>query len=46
MVGNAYWNRGLYIAKGIAEAHGDKIWANNNADGNGATFTNLLEALL
>ncbi len=41
MVGKAYWNSGLYIAKGMVESHGDKIWAHNNADGNGATFTNL-----
>jgi signal transduction histidine kinase len=30
---------GLYISKGIVEAHGGKIWAENNADGRGATFT-------
>jgi signal transduction histidine kinase len=30
---------GLYISKGIVEAHGGKIWAENNADGKGATFT-------
>jgi signal transduction histidine kinase len=30
---------GLYISKGIVEAHGGKIWAENNSDGNGATFT-------
>jgi signal transduction histidine kinase len=29
---------GLYISKGIAEAHGGKIWAENNTDGGGATF--------
>lgn len=30
---------GLYIAKSILEAHGGKIWAANNVDGKGATFT-------
>jgi signal transduction histidine kinase len=30
---------GLYISKGIVEAHGGKIWAENNTDGKGATFT-------
>lgn len=30
---------GLYIAKSIIEAHGGKIWAENNTDGKGATFT-------
>jgi two-component system sensor histidine kinase VicK len=29
---------GLYISKNIVEAHGGKIWAENNADGTGATF--------
>jgi signal transduction histidine kinase len=29
---------GLYISKGIVEAHGGKIWAENNTDGKGATF--------
>jgi signal transduction histidine kinase len=29
---------GLYISKGIVEAHGGKIWAENNGDGQGATF--------
>ena len=28
---------GLYIAKGITEAHGGKMWAENNSDGIGAT---------
>jgi signal transduction histidine kinase len=30
---------GLYISKSIIEAHGGKIWAENNADGAGASFT-------
>jgi two-component system sensor histidine kinase VicK len=30
---------GLYISKSIVEAHGGKIWAENNRDGKGATFT-------
>jgi signal transduction histidine kinase len=29
---------GLYISKSIVEAHGGKIWAENNIDGKGATF--------
>jgi signal transduction histidine kinase len=29
---------GLYVSKNIIEAHGGKIWAENNIDGNGATF--------
>jgi signal transduction histidine kinase len=29
---------GLYIAKGIVEAHGGRIWAKNNTDTKGATF--------
>jgi signal transduction histidine kinase len=30
---------GLYISKNIIEAHGGQIWAKNNDDGKGATFT-------
>jgi signal transduction histidine kinase len=30
---------GLYISKSIIEAHGGKIWAKNNNDGKGSTFT-------
>lgn len=29
---------GLYLSKGIIQAHGGKIWAENNKDGKGATF--------
>jgi hypothetical protein len=28
----------LFISKGIVEAHGGKIWGENNIDGRGATF--------
>lgn len=30
---------GLYISKSIIDSHGGKIWAHNNKDGKGATFT-------
>lgn len=30
---------GLFLSKNIVEAHGGKIWAENNDDGRGATFT-------
>ena len=30
---------GLYISKNIIEAHGGSIWAENNKEGNGSTFS-------
>jgi signal transduction histidine kinase len=30
---------GLFISKGIVEAHGGRIWAQNNTDSKGATFS-------
>jgi two-component system, OmpR family, sensor histidine kinase VicK len=30
---------GLFISKGIIEAHGGKIWCENNSDGRGANFS-------
>jgi signal transduction histidine kinase len=35
---------GLYISRAIVEAHGGRIWAQNNADGPGTTFTFTLPA--
>jgi signal transduction histidine kinase len=34
---------GLFIAKSIIEAHGGKIWAENNANGRGAKFNFTLQ---
>ncbi len=30
---------GLYISKNIVEAHGGRIWAENNKEWNGSTFS-------
>jgi signal transduction histidine kinase len=37
---------GLYISKGIIEAHGGRIWAENNSNGIGATFSFSLPAVI
>jgi signal transduction histidine kinase len=34
----------LYISKSIIEAHGGKIWAENNTSGKGANFSFTLPA--
>ena len=36
---------GLFISKSIVEAHGGKIWAENNADGKGASFHFMLQVI-
>jgi two-component system, OmpR family, sensor histidine kinase VicK len=36
---------GLYISKSIIEAHGGRIWAENNKEGSGATFIFTLPIL-
>ena len=30
---------GLFVSRNIVEAHGGRIWAENNDDGKGATFS-------
>jgi signal transduction histidine kinase len=30
---------GLFLSQKIVEAHGGKMWGENNKDGKGATFT-------
>jgi signal transduction histidine kinase len=36
---------GLHISKKIVEAHGSRIWAENNLDGKGATFAFSLHVM-
>jgi len=37
--GNCGTALGLYISKNIVESHGGRIWAKDNEDGKGATFS-------
>jgi signal transduction histidine kinase len=37
---------GLFISKSIIEAHDGKIWAENNSDGKGATFSFTLPIII
>ncbi len=37
---------GLFISKNIVEAHGGKIWAQNNVDGKGASFLFVIPILV
>ncbi|MGA9170529.1 MAG: HAMP domain-containing sensor histidine kinase, partial [Nitrososphaeraceae archaeon] len=36
---------GLFISKSLVEAHGGRIWAENNADSKGATFHFMLQVI-
>lgn len=37
---------GLFVSRNIVEAHGGKIWAENNQNGKGATFTFTLPSVI